>query len=118
MESLPCCRKFSTARAKIGFAALPLQDPEAAAEELTRCVKELGFCGALVNGFSQIGESDSAVFYGLPQYRPFLATVQQRDVPFYLHPRAPLATRQQAYEGHPWFPGPPWRFASPPPLHP
>ncbi len=34
-----------------GFAALPMQDPEAATEELTRCVKELGFRGALVNGF-------------------------------------------------------------------
>src|SRR5690242_10395733 len=27
-----------------GFAALPMQDPQAAAQELTRCVKELGFC--------------------------------------------------------------------------
>jgi len=94
-----------------GFAALPLQDPQAAAQELTRCVKELGFCGALVNGFSQIGEVDSAVFYDLPQYRPFWATVQQLDVPFYLHPRAPLASRQQAYEGHPWFVGSAWGFA-------
>ena len=76
-----------------GFAALPLQDPQAAARELTRCVKELGFCGALVNGFSQIGEGDSAVFYDLPQYRAFWATAQELDVPFYLHPRAPLATR-------------------------
>src|SRR5260370_14615226 len=101
MESLPCCRKFSTARAKIGFAALPLQDPEAAAEELTRCVKELGFCGVLVNGFSQIGESDSAVFYDLPQYRPFWATVQQLDVPFYLHTLAPQAALQPPYETHP-----------------
>lgn len=94
-----------------GFAALPLQDPEAAARELTRCVKELGFCGALVNGFSQIGEADSAVFYDLPQYRPFWATVQDLDVPFYLHPRAPLSTRQQAYEGYPWLAGSPWGFA-------
>jgi predicted TIM-barrel fold metal-dependent hydrolase len=94
-----------------GFAALPLQDPQAAAQELTRCIKELGFCGALVNGFSQIGEADSAVFYDLPQYRPFWATVQQLDVPFYLHPRSPLATRQQAYEGHPWMVGSPWGFA-------
>jgi len=31
-----------------GFAALPLQDPNAAALELTRCVKEFRFCGALV----------------------------------------------------------------------
>ncbi len=94
-----------------GFAALPLQDPQAAAQELTRCVKELGFCGALANGFSQIGEADSAVFYDLPHYRPFWAIVQQLDVPFYLHPRSPLATRQQAYEGHPWLVGSAWGFA-------
>jgi len=86
-----------------GFAALPLQDPQAAARELTRCVKELGF--------SQIGEVDSAVFYDLPQYRPFWATVQELDVPFYLHPRFPLATRLQAYEGHAWLAGSPWGFA-------
>jgi len=94
-----------------GFAALPMQDPQAAAQELTRCVKELGFCGALVNGFTQLNEADSAVFYDLPQYRPFWATVQQLDVPFYLHPRFPLATRQQAYEGHAWIAGSAWGFA-------
>src|SRR3954452_255638 len=33
-----------------GFAALPMQDPAAAAQELTRCVNELSFVGALVNG--------------------------------------------------------------------
>jgi gamma-resorcylate decarboxylase len=94
-----------------GFATLPLQDPEAAAQELTRCVRELGFCGALVNGFSQIGEADSAFYYDLPQYRPFWATVQELDVPFYLHPRSPLATRQQAYDGCLWLSGSPWGFA-------
>ncbi len=94
-----------------GFAALPLQDPQAAAQELTRCVKELGFCGALVHGFSQIREVDSAAYYDLPQYRSFWATVQELDAPFYLHPRAPLATRQQAYEGHPWLIGATWGFA-------
>ncbi len=88
-----------------------MQDPQAAAQELTRCVKELGFCGALVAGFSQIEEADSAVFYDLPQYRPFWATVQQLDVPFYLHPRNPVPTRQQAYEGHPWLVGSAWGFA-------
>jgi len=94
-----------------GFAALPMQDPQAAARELTRCVKELGFYGALVNGFSQVGSADSAIFYDLPQYRPFWATVQELDVPFYLHPRLPLETRQQAYEGHAWLAGSPWGFA-------
>ena len=94
-----------------GFAALPLQDPQAASQELTRCVKDLGFCGALVHGFSQIGQPDSAAYYDLPQYRPFWATVQQLDVPFYLHPRSPLASRQQSYEGHSWIAGSPWGFA-------
>jgi len=93
-----------------GFATLPLQDPEAAAQELTRCVKDLHFCGALVNGFSQVGEADSAVYYDLPQYRPFWATVQELDVPFYLHPRDPLASRQQSYEGYRWLAGSPWGF--------
>ena len=34
------------------FAALPMQDPDAAAEELTRCVRDFGFKGAMVNGFT------------------------------------------------------------------
>jgi gamma-resorcylate decarboxylase len=94
-----------------GFATLPLQDPEAAAQELTRCVRDLGFCGALVNGFSEVGEAGSAVYYDLPQYRPFSATVQELDVPFYLHPRDPLSTKQQCYEGYRWLAGSPWGFA-------
>ena len=100
-----------------GFATLPLQDPVAAAQELTRCVRDLGFCGALVNGFSQISEVDSAVFYDLPQYRPFWATVQELDVPFYLHPRDSLASRQQSYEGYLWLAGSPWGFAVETSLH-
>lgn len=94
-----------------GFATLPLQDPEAAAKELTRCVKELGFCGALVNGFSQIGNADSAIYYDLPQYRSFWATVQELDVPFYLHPRDPLVGGQPCYQGYLWLSGSPWGFA-------
>src|SRR6266849_1258624 len=33
-----------------GFAHLPLQVPAVAADELERCVQDLGFCGALING--------------------------------------------------------------------
>ena len=93
-----------------GFAALPMQDPQAAAKELTRCVRELGFCGTLVNGFSQVSETDSLVFYDLAQYRDFWATVQLLDVPFYLHPRSPLPKRQPAYEGNEWLTGSIWGF--------
>ncbi|MBW1800217.1 MAG: amidohydrolase family protein, partial [Deltaproteobacteria bacterium] len=70
-----------------GFAALPLQDPDAASEELTRCVKKLGFKGALVNGFSQIDREDAVFYYDLPQYRSFWGVVESLDVPVYLHPR-------------------------------
>ena len=37
-----------------GFAAVPLQNPEAAADELERCVTQLGFKGALFNGRIQV----------------------------------------------------------------
>ena len=33
-----------------GFAHLPLHDPSAAANELSRCIEELGFKGAMING--------------------------------------------------------------------
>lgn len=93
-----------------GFAAIAMQDPDEAARELTRCVKELGFVGALVNGFSQVGKPDSAVYYDLPQYRPFWRTVAELGVPFYLHPRNPLPGDVRAYEDHNWLLGPNWAF--------
>ena len=77
-----------------GFAALPMQDPDAATRELQRCVKELGFNGALVNGFSQVDDPTTPSIYDLPQYRPFWAAVEELDVPFYLHPRNPLPQRR------------------------
>lgn len=99
-----------------GFAALPLQDPQAAAQELTRCIRELGFCGALVNGYSQIGTADSVVFYDLPQYRDFWATVEQLDAPFYLHPRS-ASPHQPAYEGHRWLTSSVWGFTAETSIH-
>ena len=93
-----------------GFAALPMQDAEAAAAELARCVKELGFVGALVNGFSQAGTPDNVLYYDLPQYRPFWKTVEALDVPFYLHPRNPLPSWTKFYDGHNWLLGPNWAF--------
>ena len=93
------------------FAALPMQDPEAATAELTRCVNQLGFVGALVNGFSQIGSPDDVTYYDLPQYRPFWRALEALDVPFYLHPRNPLPSWNRQYEGHNWLLGPNWAFA-------
>lgn len=92
------------------FAALPMQDPEAAAKELERCVKKLSFVGALVNGFTETGDPSKLLYYDLPQYRSFWKTVEALDVPFYLHPRNPLPGQVLAYAGHNWLLGPNWAF--------
>ncbi|MFV9426723.1 amidohydrolase family protein [Microbacterium sp. S1037] len=102
------------------FAALPLQDPDAATAELRRCVEELGFVGALVNGFSQDeqhGDGHDPLYYDLPQYRAFWAEVERLDVPFYLHPRNPLPQDARIYDGHPWLLGPTWGFAQETAVH-
>jgi 2,3-dihydroxybenzoate decarboxylase len=100
-----------------GLAALPMQDPDLAVRELQRCVKDFGFKGALVNGFSQINDPNSAVYYDLPQYWPFWGEVEKLDVPFYLHPRNPLPSMAQIYEGHPWLLGPTWAFGQETAVH-
>jgi gamma-resorcylate decarboxylase len=100
-----------------GFAALPMQDPQAAAAELARCVHDFKFKGALVNSFSQVGTADTAAYYDVPQFRPFWAEVERLGVPFYLHPRDQLPSRRQAYEGHPWLIGSPWGFAEETAIH-
>jgi gamma-resorcylate decarboxylase len=101
----------------VGVAALPMQDPEIAIKELERCIQDLGFKGALVNGYSQVGEPPKAVHYDLPQYRPFWRTVENLGIPFYLHPRPPLAGLSPLYEGHSWLFGPTWSFAAETSLH-
>lgn len=63
-----------------GFAHLPMQCPESAANELERCVKELGFCGSMVNGHT------NGVYLDHPQYDVFWEKMQALDVPLYLHP--------------------------------
>jgi len=99
------------------FAALPMQDPELAIAEIERCVTTLGFRGALVNGFSQIGDGKDPVYYDLPQYRPFWASVERLGIPFYLHPRNPLSQDSRIYDGHPWLLGPTWAFGQETAVH-
>jgi predicted TIM-barrel fold metal-dependent hydrolase len=99
------------------FAALPMQDPDAAVLELTRCVRELGMVGALVNGFSNIGSPDNVTYYDLPQYRPFWSALEAFDVPFYLHPRNPLPDWTKFYDGHAWMLGPNWAFSAETAVH-
>jgi gamma-resorcylate decarboxylase len=57
------------------------------------------------------------VYYDLAQYWPFWETVEQLDVPFYLHPRNPLPSQAKIYEGHRWLLGPAWAFAQETAVH-
>lgn len=91
-----------------GFAALAMQDPDVAARELTRCVEELGFVGALVNGFTERDVANSAVYYDLKEYWPFWEQVEKLGAPFYLHPRD--LSCMELVAGHPWLVTASWSF--------
>ncbi|MGK5684069.1 amidohydrolase family protein [Actinoplanes sp. URMC 104] len=65
------------------FATLPLQSPEAAADELERSVREDGFLGALTNGHI------TKKYLDHPDFEPVLARAVALDVPIYLHPGYP-----------------------------
>ena len=51
-----------------GFAGLPMQDPDAAARELTRCVRALGFKGATISIVytARTSVESTAAWYPLP----------------------------------------------------
>jgi hypothetical protein len=75
-----------------GFAVLPMQSPDACAAELVRCVKELKFPGALINGTTE------GRFLDHPSYDGILAAAVEHDVPVYIHPHlAPESVRQAYY---------------------
>ena len=72
------------------IAHLPMQSPQDAVTELERCVRDLGFRGAIicthVNGMN-LDDPSLAAFY---------AKVQELDVPVFLHPQQVLAAERLA----------------------
>jgi 2,3-dihydroxybenzoate decarboxylase len=88
-----------------GFAALPLQDPKAAAAELERAVTQLGLCGALVNAHTQGRYLDD------PSLRVVWECAQGLDVPLYLHPANGVDT-PHVIQGHPELVGPMWSWGT------
>ena len=70
--------------------------PEAAADELERTVKDLGFHGVLVNG------ATDGLFLDDPRFEPILARAEALDLPIYIHPGIPAeAVRNAYYDGLP-----------------
>ncbi|KAK4678913.1 hypothetical protein QC764_000880 [Podospora pseudoanserina] len=71
----PCPANFR------GFCVLPMAIPAEAASQLKTCVQEYGFVGALIDAYG-----DKYQFYEGREYDEFWRTVQELDVPVYLHP--------------------------------
>ena len=94
-----------------GFAAVALQDVDAAVEELQRAVRDLGFHGVLVNSWTDlpgggVGRLDDG------RFEPFWAAVAELDVPLYLHPRLLPADERGAVTDRPELAGPVWEFTT------
>jgi len=89
-----------------GFAALPTADPEAAAQELERCVSKLGFKGAMIHGHTR------GSFLDERKYWTIFERAQALDVPLYLHPTLPHPDAVKAYfEGYEELARAGWGFA-------
>ena len=69
------------------FAALPLQVPEAAAEELERAVKELGLRGGTLMTNVDGKPLD------LDEFMPVYEKAVELDVPLFLHPTSPINSK-------------------------
>jgi aminocarboxymuconate-semialdehyde decarboxylase len=72
-----------------GLAAVPLQDPEAAALELRRAVTNLGLRGALVGTTVEMIPLDD------PRFEVFLSTAADLEVPLLLHPYGKLVRQRK-----------------------
>jgi predicted TIM-barrel fold metal-dependent hydrolase len=72
------------------FAALPTAVPDAAADELERCVK-LGFKGAMLHGLA------NGTFLDDKKFWPIYARAEALDVPIYMHPGLPQADVSRVY---------------------
>jgi len=86
-----------------GLAHLALQNPATAAAELERCVRQLGFKGAMINSHTNGHYLDEE------QYFPFWERVQDLDVPVYLHP-SNTYQQLQMLEGHDELLGATWSW--------
>jgi 2,3-dihydroxybenzoate decarboxylase len=68
-----------------GFAHLPMQDPPAAADELERSMRELKFCGAMINGHT------NGQYLDHPSLQPFWERAESLQATIYIHPADPIA---------------------------
>lgn len=77
-----------------GFAVLPMGKPEDAAGELHRCVKELGFVGALIDNHVD------GTYYDDRKFWPVFEQAEALGVPIYIHPTWPAEELKDQYRGN------------------
>ena len=92
------------------FAAVPLQDPKMAAQELERAVQQFGLKGALINGYSNTGSGETVQYLDEEPVWQFWEQVSKLNVPVYLHPREPLPSQTRSIQGYPELVGSAWGF--------
>jgi aminocarboxymuconate-semialdehyde decarboxylase len=73
-----------------GWAFLPIQDPQAAADELRRCVREHGFIGG------HVGSNVKGTHLHDPQFAPIYKAACELDVPLFVHPADPAGKERMA----------------------
>jgi len=78
-----------------GFAHLPMQDPRGAADELERCMRDLKFSGAMINGHT------NGQYLDHPSLHSFWERAESLGAPIYIHPTDPvsLAPVLEGYNG-------------------
>jgi aminocarboxymuconate-semialdehyde decarboxylase len=76
-----------------GWALLPMQDAVAAAQELRRCVRDLGFVGG------HVASNVRGVYLHDAQFEPIFQAAVDLNVPLFVHPADPLGKdRTREYE--------------------
>ena len=88
-----------------GFAHLAMHNPSEAADELERCMRDLGFQGAMINGHT------NGDYLDLDKYSVFWERAAALEAPIYLHPANPV-DHPATYAGHTelWGPVCSWAF--------
>lgn len=77
-----------------GFGHLAMQDATAAADELERCIRDLGFCGVMINGHT------NGQYLDHQSLAPFWERVAALRAPVYIHPVDPVSS-SPVLDGHP-----------------
>ncbi len=88
-----------------GFATVPLQHPDAGADELERAVRQLGLKGAMV-----FGQTDGA-YLDHDRFRPFWERAEAIGAPVYLHAADPMVA-PATYAGRPELIGATWSWTA------